>query len=280
MALVVLVWGTNVTVVKSALDAFSPPAFMALRFALAALAMAGVLAVREGLPRLSTGLFWRLVALGLVGNTAYQVCFVLGVARTTAANAGLLVAATPVLVTLGGAWLGHERLTRPLLGGVALGLAGLLLVVAARGPSLGPDTLAGDALILGGSACWAAYTLGVRALGDALSPLQVTALAMLTGAPPLVLLGLPALLATPWAAVPAAAWAGLLSSALLALVVCYVLWAASVRAVGGSRTSVYNCCIPLVATATAWAVRGEQPTALQALGAGLILGGVLLTRRR
>jgi drug/metabolite transporter (DMT)-like permease len=277
MAFVVLVWGTNISVLKAALAAFPAPAFMALRFFIAACAMGLLLLARREWPSLPRAAWVRLVLLGLVGNTLYQLLFIFGVSRTSASSTGMMVAATPVVVTLVGAQLGYETLTRPLVFGVLAGVVGLLLVVS--GGSLLHGSLLGDGLVLGSTLCWSAYTLGVRSLRDLASPLQITAVSMLIGTPLLLLFGAPSLAATDWAAIPGSAWAGLAFSSLLALVVSYVLWAGSIRNVGGSRTALYNCAIPVVATLTAWVALDERPSLVQLGGAGLIIGGIVLTRR-
>jgi drug/metabolite transporter (DMT)-like permease len=280
LLLVVIIWGTNYTVVKEALGSIPPLAFMALRFALAAVAMAVVLHVREGWKPLPRATLFKLVALGLVGNTLYQFCFIMGLAHTTAANSGLLTAGTPVLTALLGAALGVDRLRRPLAMGLALAVPGMLLIVSARGPELDASTRTGDFLILGASLCWALYTVGIRSLGSELSALRITALTMITGAPGVVLVGLPAVAEVELGSIGPGAWFGVVYSALVPLVLAYIVWNRSVQAVGSSRTAIYNSGTPVVAATTAWLVRGEQPTGLQVLGAALVISGVLLSRRR
>ncbi|MCP3144593.1 DMT family transporter [Pyxidicoccus xibeiensis] len=277
---VVIVWGTNYTVVKEALGTIPPLAFMSLRFAIAALAMGALLWAVEGWKPMPRKVFLKLMALGLVGNTVYQLCFILGLAHTTAANSGLLTAVTPVLVAALGALLGVERLTRPLVTGLSLAVAGMLLVVGARGPAMGAATWLGDGLILGGCLCWAIYTVGIRSVGTEVSALRITATTMLTGAPGVVLAGVPEVLALEPASIGFNAWAGVVYSALVPLVLSYFIWGRTVQKVGSSRAALYNTGIPVVAALTAWAVRGEQPTVLQAVGAGLILTGVVLSRRK
>ncbi|WP_371877646.1 DMT family transporter [Pyxidicoccus parkwayensis] len=277
---VVIVWGTNYTVVKEALASIPALAFMSLRFTIAALAMGALLWAVEGWKPLPRKTFLKLTALGLVGNTVYQVCFIVGLAHTTAANSGMLTAVTPVLVAALGAMLGIDRLTRPLVVGLSLAVAGMLLVVSARGPNLGGATWMGDGLILAGCACWAVYTVGIRTVGTEVSALRITAISMLTGAPGVVLAGVPAVMKLDTANVGFNAWAGVVYSALVPLVLSYFIWGRTVQRVGSSRAALYNTGIPVVAALTAWAVRGEQPTLLQVLGAGLILTGVLLSRRK
>jgi drug/metabolite transporter (DMT)-like permease len=277
---VIIIWGSNYTVVKESLEAIPAPAFMALRFALAAVAMAVVLHVQEGWKPLPRATLLKLVVLGLVGHTVYQVCFVLGVANTTASNSGMLTAGTPVVIALLGAMLGLDRLSRPLLIGLVLAIPGMLLIISARGAGAGGGPRLGDFLILASSLCWALYTVGIRWVGPGVSALRVTALSMLVGAPGVVAVGLPSVSSLDLSAISLGAWAGVVYSALVPLVLAYVVWGRSVQSVGASRTAIYNSGLPVVAALTAWGVRGEQPTWLQAVGAALVITGVLVSRRR
>ena len=43
---------------------------------------------------------WVPAALGVVGHTAYQYFFIGGLARTSVANSSLMLAATPVLISV------------------------------------------------------------------------------------------------------------------------------------------------------------------------------------
>ncbi|NOJ91342.1 EamA family transporter [Corallococcus coralloides] len=280
MLAVVVVWGTNYTLVKDALEGMPARAFMSLRFGLAALAMGLVLLAVEGHKPMPWKTFLRLTALGFVGNTLYQLCFIEGLARTTAANSGMLTAVSPVVTAALGAALGIERLRRPVVAGLSLAVVGTLLVVGARGPNLGAETWTGDALIVGSSLCWSIYTVGTRAVGEGLSALRVTAITMLTGAPGVVLAGASQVITMDASRVGAAGWVALVYSALVPLVLAYFVWFRSVQQVGTNRTTLYGTGIPVVAALTAWAVRGERPTLFQVLGAALILTGVLISRRK
>jgi drug/metabolite transporter (DMT)-like permease len=74
-------------------------------------------------------------------------------------------------------------------------------------------------------------------------------------------------------------WFGLLYSALLSLVVAYLLYNRSVRKIGSVQTSMYGSAIPVITALVAWGAFGERPTVTQALGAALIISGVVATRR-
>jgi len=278
MLLVVLIWGVNFSVTKGAFARFPPLAFTGVRFALASLLLVPLVRRLQGREPLPRPVLTRLVLLGVVGNTLYQLGFISGLDRTTASNSALILAAMPSIVALLAVALGFEPLRPKVLGGVLVATVGVVLVVAARGAGFGGTTMAGDLLTLGAVICWAGYTLGLRVLPPEVSPLRVTMVTTVAGTPGLVLAGLPEMLGMDWRAVGWQGWAALGYATFLSLLVAYVIWNRSVQVVGPSRTVIYMCLTPLVAVVTAAVFLGERPMPLQAVGAALIIGGVLLTR--
>jgi drug/metabolite transporter (DMT)-like permease len=279
MLLVVLIWGANFSVTKAVFAYLPPLAFTAVRFTAASVLLMALRRWLEGPSRLSPPLFWRLVVLGVVGNTLYQLGFILGLVRTTASNSALLLASMPTVVALIASVLRLERPTPRVWWGIAIATLGVAGVVAARGFGFSGATMSGDLLTLAAVLCWAAYTLGLRTVPATVSPLEVTTLVTVAGTPLLIAAGMPELLRVRWTEVDPRGWAGLAYATVLSLVVAYLLWNRSVRDVGPSRTVIYMCLTPLVAVATAWLLLGERPVPLQAVGAVLIVWGVLLTRR-
>jgi len=279
MVAVVLIWGGNFSFMKMALAEIPELSYAGLRFSLAAVILLGVLWWREGSIGVPRQAWWTMIWMGVLSNTLYQVFFMYGLTHTSVANASLIVATTPLIVALLGAATGVEALRRPVVVGGALGFAGVVLILAGKGATLGIGRLGGDVAILGATLCWAVFTLGVRALKLPISTLRLTALTMLTGAPGLLLLGGRGLVDLDWGGVTSRAWIGVLYSTLLAIVVAYILWNNGVRVVGSGRTSIFNSMIPLVAMLVAWPLLGEQPKLIQVGGAALIVSGVLFSRR-
>lgn len=277
---VVFIWAGNFAALKNAYTQLAPAPLAAVRFALATALMMALLYWREGDCRFPPGTFWKFLWLGIVGNTIYQMGFANGLAYTTTANSSLIVTATPAVIAVIGGLLGVERITRNIVFGLALTMVGVLVVMSKQGLSLSSQTLKGDLMVLGSVFCWALYVLGMRTIGDGISSLRATTMTMITGAPGLVLLGLPGLAKTDWTQVGGAGLFGIFYSAALSLVLCYLLYNRNVRLLGGVKTTIYSCVIPVIAALIAWPVLGERPTWLQALGAVLIIAGVLVTRRK
>jgi drug/metabolite transporter (DMT)-like permease/membrane protease YdiL (CAAX protease family) len=248
-----VIWGVNFSVVKAVLGHLDPLALNALRFPIAAAAL--WLVIRSlGSRRVDPEDRLRLLLLGLLGNVVYQLAFIIGIDRTLAGNASLLLATTPVWTVLLSVARGHERLT-PLVGtGALLTLVGMVLVVMGSGQEvgLGTTTLAGDALMALAAVLWATYTVGSSRLVQKYGPIRVTTWTLWVGTPVLVLMAVPELAETNWTALPLAAWGGVMYSGLFALAVAYLLWYRGVQRIGNSKTAVYSNLVPVVALITAW----------------------------
>jgi drug/metabolite transporter (DMT)-like permease len=279
MLAVVLIWGINFSVTKGAFDTFPPLAFTAVRFAIASLILIPLVRGLEGGAPLPDGALRRLIVLGVVGNTLYQIAFISGLARTTASNSALILAAMPPVTAVAAAALGVDPVRPRILAGVVVASIGVALVVLAEGAGLAGGRLAGDLLSLAAVGCWAIYTIGLRSVPPEVTPLRVTSITTVAGLPGLVLAGTPELLRMDWGGVGASGWASLAYATVFSLLVAYVLWNRSVSAVGPSRTVIYMCLTPLVAVAGAALLLHERPHPLQIAGGVLILSGILLARR-
>jgi drug/metabolite transporter (DMT)-like permease len=287
LLLMILIWGTNYSIVKHAFREIDPQAFNAGRMAIAsAVFLAFIVVVRRVGAR--AGIFYSpapitrsdwlwLAGLGVVGHSIYQYFFIGGLARTSVANSSLMLGATPVVIAVSSAALGQERITRLHWGGALLSVAGIAAVVGA-GAELGGEHMAGDLMMLGAVACWATYTLASRHLMARHSPVGVTGLSMIIGSVLYLLLVSGRVLATEWASLSAGTWVALVYSALFALCVAYTIWYAAVREIGSARTSVYSNLIPIVAMLTAVLFLGEAIGLTKIIGASAVIVGVALTR--
>ncbi len=278
MLLVCLIWGMNFSVTKSAFDQLAPLPFTAIRFTVSSLLLWVIIRLTGEATPLPRPALARLVILGLVGNSCYQLAFMLGLAQTTATNSALILSTVPTVVAVMAGALGLERITPRMWWGIALGTLGVVLVIAARGVGFDRATLAGDLLTVLAVLCWAGYTVGLRQVPEGVSPLRVTAITTIAGTPVLLLAGLPGVIRLDWDSVGVNAWLAVAYSSVLSLVVAYLLWNRSVKAIGGARTAIYMCLTPVVAVFGAWLLLGERPHPLQAVGAVFIIVGVLLTR--
>jgi drug/metabolite transporter (DMT)-like permease len=274
-----VIWGVNYSVVKAGLRTLEPFAFNGVRVMLAALVLAALsFALRaDGWP--SRRDVWHLAALGLLGNGCYQLLFILGLARTRAGVAALIVAAGPAYIAMISRALGRERLPTRGWIGIGMQLAGVACVVGStHGADAGSDALLGAAFIAAASLVWALFSVLLQPYTARSHPIHLSAITMATGATMLVIIATPALLRLDVGAVSLAAWGSVFYAGIGALVVAYLLFYRGIRVLGPTRTAMYSNLQPLIALAVAWLIINERPTGWQLLGAVFIMGGLLISR--
>lgn len=280
MLVLVVIWGVNFPVVKGAFAALPPFAFNGLRFAIAAVLLAGVVRAAEGPWWPTRADLPGLLGLGLVGHAAYQMLWMTGLARTTAGHSSIILAMVPLFVGVLGALLRIERSARAVWLGLVVAFAGVVvLVTGGAGLTLDASTAVGDTITLAAAVCWAAYTVISRRYLARFSPLRLTTVTLVLGLPVILAAAVPELPRVAWAAVPASAWAALAFSSLFAVVLSYVIWYTSVQAVGGARTAAYSNLIPIVALLSSRVLLGEPLGVVQVVGTAIVLTGVWLARR-
>lgn len=127
---VAIVWGSSYLAAKEVASADSAFAFLAVRFAVAAIGLAVLLVSRlRNVTRAE-------VALGGLFGGVLGVVFTLetyGVTMTSASNAGLIISSTIVMTPLFEQWMRHTRLPHAFYGAAVLAIAGVGLLTQSCG---------------------------------------------------------------------------------------------------------------------------------------------------
>jgi drug/metabolite transporter (DMT)-like permease len=128
-----VLWGTAFVFITVGLKSFSPVLLVALRFDITGLLMLGIAGVRHrGSLRPRGRAQWTAIGIAAVLNvTGYHALLFIGQEHTAAGLAAIIVAMNPVLTTVfSRGLLKDERVGITGAIGLALGLAGIVLIVA------------------------------------------------------------------------------------------------------------------------------------------------------
>jgi len=200
---------------------------------------------------------------------------------TTVTNATLLVNLTPVFAALAGWFLFREKLVPPVIAGVAIALAGAVMLTLARvqasAPSQAEHGWAGDALALCGAAVYSGYFLLLRALGRSVGVGAVMFGATFSAA--IVSLILALALNEPMLPRTANGWVLLVGLGLVVQVLGQGLIAYGVARLPIVISTVLLWMQPLVAAALSWLMFGEALGVLGFAGAALVLAGLFVVQR-
>jgi drug/metabolite transporter (DMT)-like permease len=176
-------WGSTFFLIKDLLDRVPTLDFLAVRFAIASLAL--LLVAPRALARLSADSRRHALVLGLLYGVA-QILQTAGLAHTAASVSGFITGMYVVLTPLLAAWILKSRITRVTWAAVALATAGLA-VLTLNGLSLGY----GEAVTLVAAVIYALHIVGLgawskpeEAMGMSIVQLVVITLVCLTATVP------------------------------------------------------------------------------------------------
>jgi len=198
---------------------------------------------------------------------------------TSVASSTALVTTNPLWIGLAAFALFGERPHRLMIGGIALSLAGSLLIFwsDSQNAAAGRQPLLGNALALVGSWCFSAYLLIGRRLRAGLGLPAYVWLAY--GAAALILISASAVAGAPLLAHSGAAWLVLAGMALGPQLLGHTAYNWSLRHVSATFVAVVTLGEPVCSALMAWIVFGEGFAPLQFVGFSLLLAGIYLAAR-
>ena len=277
---IVIVWALNFSVVKYSLDDIDPLSFNAFRFVLAIILMWVVVWIKNLKIRIERRDIWKVVFLGILGNLMYQMLFILGIDRTFASNAAVMLGMIPVWIAIFSHLFTSQKMYRVQAIGVLAAFAGVALIMGGgeEGITFRSETLAGDAIIISAAMVFAVYTLLSRSLLEKYSPLTLATSVMSIGGTLLILVAIPSLIRLDYSTVSLNAYGGAAYSGIFAIGFAYLIWNFGIKNVGAVRTSTYQNLVPVLGVLFGLIFLGEKLHILQYLGCLLTVGGIMLSR--
>jgi drug/metabolite transporter (DMT)-like permease len=272
----VTLWGSSFVAIRDAGQTLSPGS-LALGRLLVSLVVLGAAALiwREPLPGRPDLL--RIAAFGVLFLGVYSVTLNEAERRVDAGTAAMLINIGPILIVLLAGIFLREGFPRWLFAGCAVAFSGCVLIGLASSRS-GSRAGLGIALLLVAASAYAAAVVIQKPVLARASPLQVTWLGCAAGAV-VCLPFAPGLVAElDDAGATAVGWIVYLGVAPTAL--GFATWAYALRRTSAGRLASLVYLIPVVAILLGWALLGETPPWLAAVGGALCLAGVFLARHR
>jgi drug/metabolite transporter (DMT)-like permease len=273
----VLLWSAGFSFVALGLPDSEPVTFLALRYAIVvAVLLAAFLVLRPPLP--TTRRDWiDLIVVGLVLQAAYFTLLYLALdLESSAGTVALIVSLQPILVALLAPSVAGERVSKTRWAGLALGLAGAVVVIGSRS-GVGGSSSAGLLCAAAAMVALTAGTLYERRHGSEHHPVTANAVqfsvALAVTLPPAIIFeGF----AVEWTSDLAISLAYLVFANSL---VSITLLLTMVRRNEASRVSALFFLVPPLAAVIAWAVLGESLPTVAWAGMAVAAAGVALATR-
>jgi len=275
----VIIWGWTFVATKICLQYLSPAELLAARFVMATPLVWIIMRLRGSRLKIERKL--RPVALWAAG--LFLLHFLVqtaGLVHTSATHTAWLVAVSPLSTALLAALILREHPGRKTWIGIAVALAGVLLLVSnGKLGELEWLRSTGDWLALGSAFTWSLYTITTRDLSRSHAPMVVTA-AMLV--PALVLLSGYVLLTSElrvYTTLPGEALVALAFLGFVGMGLAHWFWLEGVARLGAARAGVFLYIEPLATTALAVPYLHEPFGFWTVAGGLLVLVGVFYAAR-
>jgi drug/metabolite transporter (DMT)-like permease len=275
-AVTVVLWASAFVSIRSAGGHFAPGALALGRLLVASLAL-GVLWRFSGDGWPPRAAWPGIAGSGVLWFGLYMITLNWGEREVDAGTAAMVVTIGPILIALLGGWLLHEGFPRRLGAGMAVSLAGAIVVGLSEAGG-GRNSVIGVALCAVAAVCYAAGVVFQKpALGHA-SAVQVTTFGCLAGTAAC----LP--FAGQFVAQVGSASAGdLLNVVYLGLfptMLGFTTWAYALARTPSGKMGATTYAVPALVVVMSWLILGQVPKWLTLAGGLLCLAGVAVSRGR
>ena len=277
-----LLWAVSFVATKIALEVVPPLTVVSLRLLVGALCFLPLLVTAGRWRRIANGrTLLGLFGLSLLGAGLHYGFQTVGLQFTRASNASLYVATGPISILLLAVLFLDERLNLRKLLGIAIAVAGVLVVMG-LGTILAfrlPQRVVGDLLVIASLVLWACFTVFGKPLTERLGALTVTASVTVIGAvwmAPVAWLEMHRAVFS-LAGITPGAWSAVVFLGAACNFLAVLLYFTALERTESQKVGVYLYTIPPMTAAVAAVVLGEPITVNLVVGTVLVIGGVALT---
>jgi drug/metabolite transporter (DMT)-like permease len=257
LALLTLGWGMNWPMMKLAVTDIPVWTF---RVACTLAGAAGLFLIAKfaGLPaKVPRGQWPRLCLIAFFNVTMWNILIAYGLTLLPSGRSAILAYSMPLWVVLLSALFLRERLTARRILGLALGMAGMGLLIGDAFTSVQTSPV-GAALVIAAAMSWALGTVLMRCFPVALGTTALTAWQLLVGGLPIVLGALILEWGT-WRPVSLGAALGLTYNVLVVSIFCYWAWFRIAGSAPAGVAALSTLMIPVVGVFSSMVILGEMP---------------------
>jgi drug/metabolite transporter (DMT)-like permease len=257
LALLTLGWGFNWPMMKMTLAEMPVWTFRGLCVAAGAIGLFVLARIGGQSIRVAPGQWGRLIVISICNVTLWNVLIGYGLRMLPAGRSAILAYSMPVWAVLLSVFILHEKLTRRRILGLALGMAGMAVLLGGEMSIMRVSPL-GALLVLGGAISWALGTVLMRRYPMALGTTALTAWQLLVGGLP-IMIGALAIDWGHWHPIGTGATIGLVYNMTFVFIFCYWAWFKIATTAPPGVSSLSTLMIPIVGVFSGIWLLGESP---------------------
>lgn len=270
-------WGSNFNAGHAIADEVPALTAAAERFGIA---LIGFLLIRlvqgKAESRLQLKDLFMMGLLGVIGVFGFNYAFFTALHTTSALNAALIMALSPMVSLLFSAWLLPIKIRGFQYLGIVIAFLGVSLVITGGNFALLHIAI-GDAWMILACIVWSLYSVGSKKFAGHIPPLQFARWTVCLGAIALIAAAL--IVEEPLTTIPQLSLNAhliLIYMSVFGSVLAYIFWLSGIYALGPERATIAFNLVPVFTLLVNLAL-GSVPQTLQFVGMALVLGGVFIS---
>lgn len=275
-----LLWGINYPLVKFILGFVPENDFLIIRFSLATILFASYLAISGETFRIAKEDFSRVLMLGILGVGVYNIIWTYGIHRTTAANAAILISASPIFTGIYSLLTGDEKISLSKWLGTIMAFAGICTIIywtPGSQFSLESRVFVGNILVVLGSLLFSMYAVLAKPLLKRYSPTKLTTLAMILGLPIILIYSMSEDHAITLS-YGLMIWSGFAYIIVLGTIIAFIFWYKGIQQTSPFKTVIFHYIVPVVSMITGSIFLGEPINYERVLGGIMVFAGLLAVK--
>ena len=273
---VLLSSGTHL-VAKAVVTDVEPVTLTFLRTCISTVALAIIFIIKEKRIKILREDYGKMLWLAFIVIPVNQFLFLYAIKFTTAANAALLYATTPVLVLVFSHFMIGERLTKQKVIGVLLAFCGAVMIIFEHGVSFSSGYTYGNVVMFIAVIAWSLYTIQGKPMVVKYGAFHVASLSMIGGMLLFLPLGVYGASRFDLSTLTAAHWEGILYLGLGTSVVSYFLWYYAIGKIETTKVAIFANAQPIVTSVLSYFLLHQLISEHFVAGGILTLFGVVLT---
>jgi drug/metabolite transporter (DMT)-like permease len=276
-----IIYGLNYSIAKAVMpDYIKPFALVSVRsiFGAALFWITSLFLPGEKVSRKDLLYLFGCSFFGVVIN---QVLFLVGLDLTSPVNSSIIISTNPIFAFVFAALILKENISFLKGSGLAIGLAGVLLLILQNGtPDLKSSTFIGDILTLINTISWAFYTVIIKRMLEKYSPVTVMKWTFFFGMFTTIPIGYDQLSTMDWSIISLKGWMGIGFVVIFATFLGYLLISFGLRRLSPTIVSTYTYINPVIAAYLASLLGQDHIDLVMVTSALLIFTGVFVVSRQ
>jgi drug/metabolite transporter (DMT)-like permease len=277
LVFVTVIWGGNVVAVKILVNAFEPITITALRIFTASLVVFLVLLATKGMRKLTKQEMGAIFAAGLLNVVGHHFFLAMGLTKTTASNAGIILGLSPLITAVLATLFLGERFSLLKFSGIILGFIGVVFIVLHGSTAIGVISFGDISIFLSVLSQGISFIL-IKKMAHAIDTRLLTGGMLLSGSVVLFLISLfsePQGLSTLKQG-ELLTWLVFFASAIFATGLGHMIYNKAIHRIGATESAIFINLTPFFSLLASYLFLDETIHFVQIFGFVLIVVGVIL----